>query len=249
MENILEVRDLCVRFRYGVTKIDAVEQVSFSLAQYETLGIVGGSGSGKSILARAILRLVPMASGSVRFGGKDVGALRGRALHAYFRQVQMVFQQPTASFDPRRTLGDGIGESLRGCSRDERKARVATLLAQCGLPAEIAARYPHAVSGGQCQRAAIARALAVQPQLLLCDEATSALDVTTQAQILRLLSALREQTGMAIIWISHDLALVQDFCDRVLVMHGGRIVETGAPDAIICQPQHAYTKRLVDAAL
>ena len=249
MENILEVRDLCVRFRYGVTNIDAVEQVSFSLAQHETLGIVGGSGSGKSTLARAILKLVPMAAGSVYFRERDVGALRGRALHAYYRHVQMVFQQPTASFDPRRTLGDGIGESLRGCSRDERKARVATLLGQCGLAEEIAARYPHAVSGGQCQRAAIARALAVQPQLLLCDEATSALDVTTQAQILRLLSALREQTGMAIIWISHDLALVQDFCDRALVMHGGRIVETGAPDAIICQPQHAYTKRLVDAAL
>ena len=231
---LLEVRGLSVRFSRGATTFNAVDSVHFSLARHETLGVVGGSGSG-----------------SIRFDGQEIGALRGCALRAYYRQVQMVFQQPAASFDPRRTLGDGIGESLRtnGCTRREREARVADLLVQCGLAPEIARRYPHEVSGGQCQRAAIARALAIQPQLLICDEATSALDVTVQKQILELLADLRRQTGLAILFISHDLALVQEFCDRALVMHNGRIAEQGTPDAIIQQPQHPYTQALIDAAL
>lgn len=248
---LLEVRGLSVRFTRGATTFNAIESVHFSLARHETIGVVGGSGSGKSTLARAILQLVPKCAGTIRFDGQEIGALRGRDRRAYYQQVQMVFQQPAASFDPRRTLGDGIGESLRtnGCTRREREARVADLLVQCGLAPEIARRYPHEVSGGQCQRAAIARALAIQPQLLICDEATSALDVTVQKQILELLADLRRQTGLAILFISHDLALVQEFCDRALVMHNGRIVEQGTPDAIIQQPQHPYTQALIDAAL
>lgn len=251
MAALLEVSGLCVRYSRQTNTVDALDDVSFSLGRHEALGVVGGSGSGKSTLARAVLRLVPMAAGSVRFAGSDIGGLSGHALRRYYRQVQMVFQQPQASFDPRRTLGDGIGESLRlaGNTRRETVARVAMLLDRCGLAPEIARCYPHEVSGGQCQRAAIARALAIGPQLLICDEATSALDVTTQAQILTLLRDLRAQTGMAILFISHDLALVQDFCDRVLVLHKGRIVEEGMPDAIIQHPQHPYTKQLIDAVL
>lgn len=251
MAALLEVSGLCVRYSRQTNTVDALDDVSFSLGRHEALGVVGGSGCGKSTLARAVLRLVPMAAGSVRFAGRDIGGLSGHALRRYYRQVQMVFQQPQASFDPRRTLGDGIGESLRlaGNTRRETAARVAMLLDRCGLAPEIARCYPHEVSGGQCQRAAIARALAIGPRLLICDEATSALDVTTQAQILTLLRDLRVQTGMAILFISHDLALVQDFCDRVLVLHKGRIVEEGMPDAIIQHPQHPYTKQLIEAVL
>lgn len=251
MAALLEVSGLCVRYSRQTNTVDALDDVSFSLGRHEALGVVGGSGSGKSTLACAVLRLVPMAAGNVRFAGRDIGGLSGHALRRYYRQVQMVFQQPQASFDPRRTLGDGIGESLRlsGCTRRETVDRVAMLLDRCGLAPEIAHCYPHEVSGGQCQRAAIARALAIGPQLLICDEATSALDVTTQAQILTLLRDLRAQTGMAILFISHDLALVQDFCDRLLVMHKGCIVEEGMPDAIIQHPQHEYTKQLIEAVL
>ena len=251
MAALLEVSGRCVRSSRQTNTVDALDDVSFSLGRHEALGIVGGSGSGKSTLARAVLRLVPMAAGSVRFAGRDIGGLSGRALRRYYRQVQMVFQQPQASFDPCCTLGDGIGESLRlsGCTRRETADRVAALLDRCGMDPAIAARYPHEVSGGQCQRAAIARALAIGPQLLICDEATSALDVTTQAQILALLRDLRAQTGMAILFISHDLALVQDLCDRALVLHNGRIVEEGMPDAIIQHPQHPYTKQLIEAVL
>ena len=165
----------------------------------------------------------------------------------------MVFQSPSDSFDPRRTLGDGIGESLRnaGMSRRETRAEVERLLEQCGLSKEFADRYPHQVSGGQCQRAAIARALAIQPKLLICDEATSALDVTVQKEIIDLLNQLRLVQGkhLSILFICHDLSLVQQFCDRVLVMYQGEIVEQGKPDDVIQKPEHAYTRRLIDSVL
>lgn len=163
----------------------------------------------------------------------------------------MVFQTPAESFDPRRTLGDGIGESLRnmGIKGSELKKRVDNLLELCGLSPEFALRYPHQVSGGQCQRAAIARALAVEPQLLICDEATSALDVTVQKQIMELLMKLKKEQNLSVIFICHDLALVQMFCDRVLVMEQGRIVETGTPDQVIHTPREEYTRILVDAVL
>ena len=167
--------------------------------------------------------------------------------------MQMVFQTPTDSFDPRRTLGDGIGESLRniGMSRKETREEVERLLGKCGLPADFADRYPHQVSGGQCQRAAIARALAVKPRLLICDEATSALDVTVQKEILELLNELRSQQGnsLSILFICHDISLVQQFCDRVLVMYHGSIVEEGIPNEVIGHPKNAYTQRLIDSVL
>lgn len=170
-----------------------------------------------------------------------------------YQKMQMVFQTPADSFDPRRTLGDGIGESLRnaGMSAKDARREVERLLEKCGLPAEFANRYPHQVSGGQCQRAAIARAIAIKPRLLICDEATSALDVTIQAEILELLNQLRGQqgAGLSILFICHDIALVQKFCDRVLVMYHGRIVEQGNPDAVIQNPQNDYTKRLIDSVL
>ena len=163
----------------------------------------------------------------------------------------MFFQMPMESFDPRRTLGDGIGESLRnmGISRAETRKRVENLLERCGLDAEYADRYPHQVSGGQCQRTAIARALAVSPDILICDEATSALDVTVQKQILELLTELKQKDNLSFILICHDLALVQAFCDKVLVLYHGKTVEYGTPDDIIDHPKMDYTKKLIDSVL
>ena len=251
MEEILAVRDLTKTFSEGKAPITAVDHVSFSLDAGENLGLVGESGSGKSTLARLICRLTEPTSGSIRLCGQDIARRKGRALQEAYRRVQMVFQSPRGSFDPRRTLGHGIGESLRnsGLPKAEVKARTAALLEQCGLPADFAGRYPHEVSGGQCQRAAIARALAVGPKLLICDEATSALDVTVQQQILELLQRLREERGLAYLFICHNLALVQSFCDRVLVMEAGKIVEDGPTDAVIRNPRHPYTRTLVEAAL
>jgi peptide/nickel transport system ATP-binding protein len=165
--------------------------------------------------------------------------------------MQMVFQNPVDSFDPRCTLGDGISESLLNHGKSKRQAAEMTknLLALCGLGEEFAQRYPHEVSGGQCQRAAIARALAIEPELVILDEATSALDVTVQAEVLDLLNRLQEDRGIAYLFICHDIALVQDFCDRVIVMHEGKIVEEGIPDEIINNPQQAYTKKLIDSVL
>ena len=165
--------------------------------------------------------------------------------------MQMVFQTPTESFDPRHTLGDGVGESLRnsGMTPAQVKVEVEKLLSMCGLTTDFAKRYPHQVSGGQCQRAAIARAIAIKPRLLICDEATSALDVTIQTEILALLSDLRRELNLSILFICHDIALVQQFCDWVLVMYKGRIVEEGIPDEVIRNPQNDYTKRLIESIL
>jgi peptide/nickel transport system ATP-binding protein len=165
--------------------------------------------------------------------------------------MQMVFQTPTDSFDPRRTLGDGVSESLRnaGMKKSEALQKTAMLLEQCGLPAEFMKRYPHEVSGGQCQRAAIARAIAIEPKVLILDEATSALDVTVQEEILELLTKLREERQMSYLFICHDIALVQNFCDRVLVMYHGKVVEEGIPDEVIRHPQNDYTRNLIDSVL
>ncbi len=252
MEPLISVNNLKKTFfRNGKAVLTAVDNVSFALYPGESLGIVGESGSGKSTLAKAIARLTDVTSGSIQVDGRDITSLKGNALQSVYDNIQMVFQSPAGSFDPRRTLGDGIGESLRnrGLSRRETEARVTKLLSQCGLSAEFAVRYPHEVSGGQCQRAAIARAIAIQPKVLICDEATSALDVTVQKQILDLLRTLQADSGMSYLFICHDLALVQQFCNRVLVMYQGKIIEQGTPDAIIQHPQETYTKQLVDAVL
>ena len=228
----------------------AVDDVSFQLESGEILGIVGESGCGKSTLAKLITRLTDLTSGTLIFDGKDITNLSGRELKHFYGKIQMVFQNPLTSFDPRRTLGDGIGESLRnrGMKKEERNSRITEVLEQAGLSAEFADRYPHEVSGGQCQRAAIARVLAVEPAILICDEATSALDVTIQKQIMDLLLELKEKQGLSFIFICHNLALVQMFCDRVLVLYDGKVVESGTTDEIINYPKEEYTKKLIESA-
>ncbi|MCB5384629.1 ATP-binding cassette domain-containing protein [Blautia glucerasea] len=250
MNILLEAEHLTKVFtQRGKESFKAVDDVSFSLKAGETLGIVGESGSGKSTLAKMITRLTDITEGTLKFQGKDITKLKQSQLKEVYGNVQMVFQNPVGSFDPRRTLGDGIGESLRnrGMKRAEVTKRVKELLEQCGLDGGFAGRYPHEVSGGQCQRAAIARALAVEPKVLICDEATSALDVTIQKQIMELLEELKDTHGLSFIFICHNLALVQSFCDKVLVLYDGKVVESGRPDDIINEPKEAYTKKLVDA--
>lgn len=250
-DTILKAEHLKKVFTSGKKSFTAVEDVSFTLERGECLGIVGESGSGKSTIARMITRLIDTTEGSVSLLGKDITNIKGKELRAVYREMQMVFQMPMESFDPRRTLGDGIGESLRniGMSRRDTKKKTEELLEMCGLTPEFAARYPHEVSGGQCQRVAIARALAPDPALLICDEATSALDVTVQKQVLELLINLKEKKNLSFLLICHDLALVQAFCDKVLVLRRGKVVEQGTPDDIINHPKEEYTKILVDSVL
>lgn len=250
MEAILEVKALKKVFvQSGRPDHIAVDGVSFSVYPGEILGIVGESGSGKSTVARMITRLIDATEGEIFLEGEDITKRKGAALKKVYERLQMVFQTPTASFDPRKTLGYGIGESLmnRGMSGGEIRKRVIGLLEQCGLSEEYADRYPHQVSGGECQRAAIARALVGEPKVLICDEATSALDVTVQKQIVELLKSLKEEKQLSYLFICHNLALVQEFCDRVIVMKDGHVVEEGMPDEVIRNPKHPYTRSLVDA--
>lgn len=254
MEPILRVQNLTKTFtRSGQSNLTAVNGISFDLLPGERLGIIGESGSGKTTAVNLITRLLDATEGKIFLDGEDITLKTGKSLRMIYRKMQMVFQTPTDSFDPRRTLGDGIGESLRNCgmTRHDADAQAARLLERCGLPAAFAGRYPHEVSGGQCQRAAIARALAVKPKVLICDEATSALDVTVQKEILELLHTLRSEQGtkLSILFICHDISLVQQFCDRVLVMYHGDIVEQGTPIDVICHPQNDYTQRLIDSIL
>ena len=243
METVLKVENLTKVFtRPGQPDFKAVDNVSFELGQGECLGIIGESGSGKTTLAGMITRLLDPSGGRITLAGEEITQAKGKKLREIYKTLQMVFQTPTDSFDPRCKLGDGIGESLRnnGFSKADTRKRVEELLVQCGLPAEFADRYPYEVSGGQCQRAGIARALAIEPRILICDEATSSLDVTIQNEILDLLDTLRKKKGkdLSILFICHDIAVVQSFCDRVVVMYKGQIVEQGRPDDIIRNPQN-----------
>ncbi len=237
-------------YRQGA-EIKALDDVSFTLAAGECLGIVGRSGCGKSTLARIIAGFLAPDAGSVRFGGRELIGLSRSGWREVYGDLQMIFQQPEESFDPRQTLGWSIAEPLRqhGMSRSAARERVPELLAEAGLPAGYAARYPHEVSGGECQRAAIARAIALRPRLLICDEATSALDVTVQAQIVALLSRLIREHHMASLFITHDLALLRRLATRGIVMHAGHIVEQGSVEQLIDHPHSRYTKELMSADL
>lgn len=250
-ESLLEVKHLKKIFHSGKESFTAVEDINFFLEQGECLGIVGESGSGKSTVAMMLTHLTEVTEGQIFLQGKDITHAKGKALRETYRELQMVFQTPAGSFDPRCTLGEGIGESLRnmGISKKETRNRVEKLLLTCGLTPEYADRYPHQVSGGECQRAAIARALAVEPKVLICDEATSALDVTVQKQIMELLMKLKKEKQLSFLFICHDLALVQLFCDRVIVMNDGHVEEEGTPEEIIENPKTEYTKRLIESVL
>ena len=248
---LLKIKGLTKTFsEENKTEHAAVDHVSFQIDDGETVGLVGESGCGKSTLAKLITRLMEPTAGTIHLNGKEITKSKGKELRETYRQVQMVFQSPAGSFDPRKTIGYGISESMRnsGMPKAERRRRTEELLEQCGLSPEYAGRYPYEISGGQCQRAALARALAIRPKLLICDEATSALDVTVQQQIMELLKSLKQENQLSFLFICHNLALVQSFCDRVLVMHEGKIVEEGTPEQIIQTPRSAYAKHFVDAA-
>lgn len=254
---LLEVRDLRTWYpvRRGVlgravAQVRAVDGVSLTLRAGETLGVVGESGCGKTTLARTILRLERPRGGQVLVEGRDILTLRGAALKAYRRAVQVVFQDPFASLNPRHTVLDLITEGMlaHGLTTAEgRREAAARLLADVGLEAAVLERYPHAFSGGQRQRIAIARALALAPRLLICDEAVSALDLSVRAQILNLLAELRARRGLAYLFITHDIGVVQHLADRLVVMRQGRIVEEGPAEEVLSAPRQAYTRQLLAA--
>lgn len=231
--------------------VRALNGVSLSVARGETLAVVGESGCGKSTLARVLVRLIDADAGQIRFAGHDVRALRGNALRQYNRRVQLIFQDPYGSLNPSMTVGEILDEALRVhriVPPHSRTARIAELLSLVRLPADAAGRLPHEFSGGQRQRIAIARALSVQPDVLIADEIVSALDVSIQAQILNLLLDLQRQLGLAMLFVSHDLRVVRHLAHRVAVMYLGRVVETGDADAVFGSPMHPYTQALLRAA-
>lgn len=254
-ETILEVKNLKKYFpvRKGlflreVGQVKAVDDVSFSIRKGETLGLVGESGCGKSTLGRAVIRLYEPSGGSVEFKGKDFLSLSGGELRSERRQIQMIFQDPFASLDPRMTVGAILSEpfEIHGIGSGEfRKTRVKELLETVGLKASHINRYPHEFSGGQKQRISIARAIALEPSLIIADEPVSALDVSIQAQILNLMKDLQDKFNLTYLFISHDLSVIEHICDRVAVMYLGRIVEIASREDLYRNPSHPYTKALL----
>jgi oligopeptide transport system ATP-binding protein len=244
---LLRVTDLRVEFGAHAALCD----VSFDLFAGETLGLVGESGSGKSTLARAILRLVEVSRGSVVWRGQDLQSCEAAALRRLRRDLQIVFQDPLASLNPRMTVGEIIAEPLRifepGWDAATRRARVGEMLERVGLAAGMMGRYPHEFSGGQCQRIGIARAMILSPKLLICDEPVSSLDLSIQGQIVNLLLDLQRDAGTAMLFISHNLAVVRHLSHRILVMYSGRLVEIAARDALFAAPIHPYTRALLAA--
>lgn len=251
-EPILEVRDLVVRYRkrglFAAPPPPAVNRVSFTLPAGQTLGIVGESGSGKSSLLRAILRLVPVESGTIRLNGTDWLSLSGPALQTARRDIGVVAQNPFLSLSPRLTIAEIIAEPLLAQSMakgSEVRDRAALLLGQCGLPADFLDRKARELSGGQAQRVAIARALALGPKLMILDEPTSALDVSVQAQILNLLGDLKQSLGLSMLFVTHNLKVVAHISDSLLVMRRSEIVEAGPTEDVIREPKHLYTRELM----
>jgi oligopeptide transport system ATP-binding protein len=258
-DELLSVDQLQVHFPFAVggllhrryLPLKAVDGVSFALAPGETLGIVGESGCGKSTLGRAVLRLIEPSAGRVVWLGDDLGALDAEALRRHRRAMQIVFQDPLASLNPRMTVGDIIAEPLLTheprLGKDEVRARVEDMLAKTGLLPQMINRYPHEFSGGQCQRIGIARAMILGPKLIVCDEPVSALDVSIRAQIVNLLMRLQREFGLALLFISHDLAVVRHISHRILVLYLGRTMELADRDALYAAPRHPYTKALISA--
>ncbi len=258
-EPLLQVRGLVKEFpidrgvmlRRNVGAVRAVDGIEFDVHRGETFGIVGESGSGKSTTARLIARLLDPTAGEVRFGGRDITGLRGRRLKQVRREMQMVFQDPYSSLNPRRTIGSIVAEPLVihrvQSDRAARRRTVRELLETVGLNPEHYNRYPHEFSCGQRQRIGIARALALKPKLLIADEPVSALDVSIQAQVLNLLRELQRRFGLTMVFISHDLSVVRHMCDRIAVMHDGRIVELAFNEQLYSAPREAYTRELLAA--
>ena len=250
--SLLEVADLRVHFPAKPEPVKAVDGVSFTVHAGETVGLVGESGSGKTTIGKAIIKLAPPTGGRILYQGRDVLPLPERAFRPLRKEMQMIFQDPFSSLNPRWTIGSIIAEPLEihfpHLSRSERLDRVAGLLKKVALPADAMRRYPHEFSGGQRQRIGIARALAVEPKFIVCDEPVSALDVSVQAQIVNLLQDLQDELGLAYLFISHDLAVVQHISHHVLVMYRGHLVECADAEEIYRNPQHEYTKKLLAAA-
>jgi oligopeptide/dipeptide ABC transporter ATP-binding protein len=257
-EALLEVENLVKRFPVGhglfgraQGHVHAVNGVSFTLAPHETLGVVGESGCGKSTLARMIVRLIEPSEGTIRFRGTDITALAAREMRSFRREIQFIFQDPYASLNPRLKAGDIVGEPLENFephSRTARAERVAALFAKVRLGPEQIGNYPHEFSGGQRQRLGIARALAVNPSVIVADEPVSALDVSVQAQIINLMMDLQVEFGLSYLFIAHDLAVVQHISHRVAVMYLGRIVELADQRSLFTSPRHPYTEALLEAS-
>jgi oligopeptide/dipeptide ABC transporter ATP-binding protein len=248
---LLEVRDLSVDYKRGRKTTHALRDVTLDVMPHETVGLVGESGSGKSTLARAILGLAPIRAGAVRFGGADITRLRYKQRRPLFRRLQVVFQDPYTSLNPARTIGRSLVEPLEAFGEGDRasaRRRVRAMLEKVHLPADAVDGYPHEFSGGQRQRIAIARALMLSPQVVICDEAVSALDLSVQAQIINLLRELQAASGLSYLFISHDLEVVRQLCDRVVVLYRGRVMEAGKTADVSRAPAHPYTAALLEAA-
>jgi len=256
--NLLEVRRLKVYypadpglFSSVRSTVKAVDGVSFELEMAETLGVVGESGCGKTTLGRAIVRLVEPTDGEIWLEGELISTMRGAELRSRRRKIQMVFQDPFGSLDPRMTIGESIGEAIDihrlASSEGAKQERIEALLADVGLTADQVGRYPHEFSGGQRQRIGIARALAVEPKLIVCDEPVSALDVSIQAQIINLMQDLQQRHGIAYLFIAHDLAVVEHISRRIMVMYLGKVVELADAGTLVRRPKHPYTQALISA--